>query len=293
LAKSVADNFWRQVVRSIRWLGDEDCHEHAAVGGKAASLSRFAPLHPVPPGFAIAALSAQMSSLPEDLQADIALAYDSLCVRREAANLAVAVRSSALDEDGAAASFAGQHDTYLNVRGASAVVDAVYRCVRSASNAEALAYRRERGIALEDVRVAVLVQELVSSDVSAVVFSANPLNGRRDEIMINANWGLGESVVGGTATPDTFIVDKPALSVGWRDIAYKERMTVLATDGTLDVEVPPDLRSLPSLDDEQVIQMAKLAILLEGAAGHAVDVECAFANGSLHLLQCRPITTLF
>jgi pyruvate,water dikinase len=279
-------------MRSIRWLGDEDCHEHQAVGGKAASLSRFATLHPVPPGFAIAALSAELAALPDDLKTAIAAAYDALCARRDAANLPVAVRSSALDEDGAAASFAGQHDTYLNIRGAGSVVDAVYRCVRSASNAEALAYRRERGITLEDVRVAVLVQELVSSDVSAVVFSANPLNGRRDEIMINANWGLGESVVGGTATPDTFIVDKPTLSVGWRDIAYKERMTVLASDGTLEVEVPDDRRSSPSLDDEQVREMAQLAILLEDAAGHAVDVECAFANGSLHLLQCRPITTL-
>jgi pyruvate,water dikinase len=276
----------------IRWLGEEDCHHHEAVGGKAAVLSRYASVHQVPPGFAIAALSAAITSLPGDLREAIGHAYNTLGQRRGANDVPVAVRSSAIDEDGAAASFAGQHDTYLNIRGAMAVVDAVHRCVRSAVSGEALAYRQQRGIALDDVQIAVLVQELVASEVSAVVFSANPLNGRRDEVMINANWGLGESIVGGTATPDTFIVSKIGLDVAWRDVAHKERMTVLSDTGTEEAPVPAELRTRPSLDDHQIQQMAKLALALEDAAGYPVDLECAIANDELYLLQCRPITTL-
>jgi pyruvate,water dikinase len=202
------------------------------------------------------------------------------------------VRSSALDEDGSDASFAGQHDTYLNIRGAEALIDAVQRCVRSAASTEALAYRAQRGLAVDDVRIAVLVQGLVASDVSAVAFSANPLTGGLDEVMINSNWGLGESIVGGTATPDTFLVEKARAEIAWRDIAMKERMTVLSEMGTKDVPVPADLSSRPSLTDEQILEIAQLAIALEGASGHPVDVECAISQGTLYLLQCRPITTL-
>ena len=122
----------------------------------------------------------------------------------------MAVRSSALDEDGPGSSFAGQHDTFLNIRGRDAVVDAVLRCVRSASSAEALSYRKEHALQSDDVKIAVLVQQLVPSDVSAVVFSCNPVTGAHDEVMITSNWGLGESVVGGMVNPDTFVVAKDA-----------------------------------------------------------------------------------
>jgi len=277
---------------SIRWLGDEDCHVHEAVGGKAANLSRYAATHPVPPGFAVAALPASLTALPPDLSDAIGTAYRRLADRSGTPNLPVAVRSSALDEDGADASFAGQHDTFLNIRGSDAVVDFVHRCVRSAASAEAMAYRSQRGIALEDVRIAVLVQQLVPSDVSAVVFSANPISGQRDEVMINANWGLGESIVGGSATPDTFIVSKDRMDVSWRDIADKERMTVMSTHGTVEAPVPAELRTRPSLQDSEILEITRLALALEQAAGHPVDVECAIAQNTLYLLQCRPITTL-
>jgi pyruvate,water dikinase len=124
------------------------------------------------------------------------------------------------------------------------------------------------------------------------VFSANPITGSRDEVMINANWGLGESIVGGSATPDMYVVHKPRLEVSLRDVAYKERMTVVHDSGTADVEVAPERRSVPCLADEQVLEIARLAVLLEEAVGHAVDVECALARETLYLLQCRPITTL-
>lgn len=276
----------------IHWLGEDGCHEHNVVGGKAASLSRWASQHIVPPGFAIEALSCAITELPRSVGAAVQDAYHSLAGHRNTDALPVAVRSSALDEDGASASFAGQHDTYLNIRGADAVIDAVHRCVRSAASAEALAYRSQRGLALDDVRIAVLVQELVPADVSAVAFSMNPISGSREEIMINANWGLGESIVGGTATPDTFVLSKNASAVLWRDIACKERMSVLSDIGTCEVDVPAARKHASSLTEAQIMEIGKLATALETASGFPVDIECAFAGDVLYLLQCRPITTL-
>ena len=276
----------------VLWLGTGMCHDAGVVGGKAASLSRLAADHRVPPGFALSATEAYLDSMPDGTRDAIRDAYRELAQRSGTADLPVAVRSSALDEDGADSSFAGQHDTYLNVRGADAVVDAVHRCIGSASSPEALDYRVQRGLSVDDVRIAVLVQQMVMSDVSAVVFSANPVTGERDEVMINASWGLGESVVGGIVTPDTYLVAKPDRTVVWRDVAVKERMTVLNAHGTEEVDTPPELQMVSSLEDSQVCEAAELAIGLEATFGFPVDVECAFAGGILYLLQCRPITTL-
>lgn len=276
----------------IRWLGNDDCHHDSIVGGKAASLSRLASMHTVPPGFAIAAMPAAGPAMADTLLQAVEHAYRGLGERCGTSHPAVAVRSSALDEDGSDASFAGQHDTYLNIRGIDAVVDAVGRCVLSASSSEALAYRRQRGISVDDVQMAVLVQQLVPADVAAVVFSANPISGSRDEVMINSNWGLGESIVGGTATPDMFVVQKQGLEVSCRDIARKDRMTVMTDTGTEEVDVPEDIRSQSSLAHEQILEVARLAMMLEEFVGHPVDVECAIARNTLYLLQCRPITTL-
>jgi pyruvate,water dikinase len=276
----------------IHWLGLEPCHDAGVVGGKAAALSRLAADHRVPPGFALPASSSYMESMPPGIRDAVREAYTELARRSAMSDLAVAVRSSALDEDSADASFAGQHDTYLNIRGCDEVLDAIQRCIGSAGSKEAMEYRAQRGLALDDVRIGVLVQQLVPSDVSAVVFSANPISGARDEIMINSSWGLGESIVGGTVTPDTYVVGKDDMAVAWRDLACKERMTVLHDIGTREVEVPADLQMKSSLDDRQVIEIAQLALRLEHSCGYPVDVECAFAQDTLYLLQCRPITTL-
>jgi pyruvate,water dikinase len=245
----------------------------------------------VPHGFAIPALPA-VGGLREPLLARIYDGYGRLAERCGAKEPPVAVRSSALDEDGALASFAGQHDTYLNIRGSEGVVAAVERCVRSAASPEAMAYRKQHGLPADDVRIAVLVQQLVHADVSAVVFSANPISGSRDEVMITASWGLGESIVGGTVTPDTFVVDKQRGEITMLDIALKRRMTVVSADGTREIDVPDELKDARTLDDEQVLAMTELAMKLEQTMGHAVDIECAMASDALFLLQCRPITTL-
>jgi pyruvate,water dikinase len=276
----------------IHWLGVDECHNAGIVGGKAAALSRLAALHRVPPGFAIPATPSYSRSIPPAVEGAVRDAYLELAKRSAINDLPVAVRSSALDEDGADSSFAGQHDTYLNIRGCNELLDAIQRCVGSASSREALAYREQRGLAMDGVGIGVLVQQLVASDVSAVVFSANPVSGARDEIMINASWGLGESIVGGSVTPDTYVVEKGTMELAWRDLACKERMTVLQDIGTLEVDVPADLQMKSSLDDHEVREIAALAARLEETCGYPVDVECAIAGGVLYLLQCRPITTL-
>jgi pyruvate,water dikinase len=229
---------------------------------------------------------------PLDLRDEITAAISDLMACHSLDDFIAAVRSSAVDEDGATASFAGQHETYLNIVGADAIIQAVTRCWESARSEHALDYRRQQGLSVERPQIAVLVQQLVAADVAAVVFSANPITGNRDEIVINASWGLGESIVGGTVTPDTFIVRKPDLVIVQRIIADKQCMTVSVPGGTHEVEVPRFLRNTSSLSDEQAIEMAKLAMTLEVTMEHPVDVECAYAGGNLYLLQCRPITTL-
>jgi len=158
--------------------------------------------------------------------------------------------------------------------------------------ARALAYRRGQGLATEGMRLAVLVQQLVPADTAAVVFSANPVTGSRDEVVINAGWGLGESIVHGTVTPDTYVLRKSDLVVVSRDIAEKRRMTVLVQKGTQEVPVPHRRRRAPSIDDGQAVELAHLGIALESTMGWPVDIECAYRGQDLYLLQCRPITTL-
>jgi pyruvate,water dikinase len=277
---------------NLLWLGDPKSFDAGLVGGKAANLSRLARLyHRVPDGFSLPA-TVMDEAHPFDLRDEITAAISDLMNCHRLPDFIAAVRSSAVDEDGATASFAGQHETYLNIVGAEAILQAVIRCWESARSEHALDYRRQQGLSVERPQIAVLVQQLVAADVAAVVFSANPITGNRDEVMINASWGLGESIVGGTVTPDTFLVRKSDVAVVQRVIADKQRMTVSVPGGTHEVDVPRFLRKAASLNDEQVIEMAKLAQTLETTLEYPVDVECAYAGGELYLLQCRPITTL-
>jgi len=277
---------------NLLWLGDPKSFDAALVGGKAANLSRLARMHHrVPDGFSLP-VTVMAEAHPLDLRDEITCAISDLMACHSLPDFIAAVRSSAVDEDGATASFAGQHETYLNIVGADAIIQAVTRCWESARSERALEYRRQQGLSKERPQIAVLIQQLVAADVSAVVFSANPITGNREEVVINASWGLGESIVGGTVTPDTFIVRKSNLAITNRLVADKQRMTISASGGTHEVGVPRFLRNTTSLNDEQVIEMAKLALTLEGTMEHPVDVECAYAGSELYLLQCRPITTL-
>ena len=290
----------------ILWLGHADCHDANRAGAKAAHLSRLTAAYRIPPGFCISAAAyAQWAgdtgdgspalptaSIPPALYNVLALAYRDLAGMCSVANPSVAVRSSAVDEDGTILSFAGQYGTYLNIVGVDAVAEAVVQCWASVRTARSLAYRRGQGLSTEGVRLAVLVQQLVPADAAAVVFSANPVTGSRDEVVINAGWGLGESIVSGTVTPDTYVIRKSDLAVVSRAIAEKRRMTVLAPTGTHEVPVPRRHQRTPSVDDGQVVELARLGIALESAMGWPVDIECAYCGRDLYLLQCRPITTL-
>ena len=294
------------VTPSVAWLGRGECHDCALLGGKASNLCHLAAEHRVPPGFCLTAdaydhalttgLAADgdsaPTSLPPELFEELVRAYRELGDRCGLDAPSVAVRSSALDEDGAGASFAGQHETYLNIVGVAAVAEAVARCWASVRSPRALEYRRRQGLPLDGVRIAVLVQQLIPADVSSVVFSANPVTGSRDEVVINASWGLGESIVGGTVTPDTYVVCKADMAIASRQIAEKRQMTVSVPGGTREVDVPRFLRSQPTLRDDQAVEMARLGVTLEGRMGHPVDMECAHHGGRLYLLQCRPVTTL-
>jgi pyruvate,water dikinase len=292
---------------NILWLGDPVCGDRARAGGKAATLSALAACYRIPPGFCVSTDAfdqaiagglvlpegeAPAPALPAALGDELATAHQLLAARCGAASPGLAVRSSAVDEDGSLASFAGQHETYLNVAGVEAVAEAVVCCWASALAPRALAYRQAQGLATAGVRLAILVQHLVPADVSAVVFSANPLTGSRDEAVITGSWGLGESIVGGTVTPDTYIVGKAGPTIRSRQFADKARMTVPVPGGTREVDVPRFLRGQPALTDGQVAEMALLAVALEETMGWPVDLECAYHQGALYLLQCRPITRL-
>lgn len=233
-------------------LGDPGAHDPEAVGGKAASLSRLATEYRVPPGFAVtshalglAAPELARGSVPRLLRDRIDEAYASLGFGK------VAVRSSAIDEDGDAHSFAGQHETFLNVEGGDAIAEAVVLCFASAFTARALDYRLHMGLPVDHIGLAILIQAQVPADSAAVVFSANPINGRLDEIVINASYGLGESIVGGTTTPDTFVLRKSDLEVVSETIGEKRLMTVPVPGGTRELETPALLRDRPSITAEQ------------------------------------------
>ena len=280
--------------RSVVWLGESLAADSGLVGPKAAHLARLASAHPVPPGFCLTAeaylIAAREGGLNERLVRQVSEAYERLIdghVRK-----AVAVRSSAIDEDGPSTSFAGQHDTHLNVEGLEAVLTAIDGTWRSLRSDAAMAYRRRHGLGVDGLALAVLVQQMVPADVAGVAFSVDPVSGRRDRIVVCASWGLGESVVGGTVTPDEWTLDKETLAVEGTRHADKRRMTVAVAGGTREVDVPNFLRLRPSLSDEQVRSVADHARQLEAIYGWPVDVEFAYSGGAFYLLQCRPVTTL-
>ena len=228
------------------------------------------------------------AQIPPDVAGAIAQAYAALPGKTPA----VAVRSSATAEDLSDLSFAGQQETYLNVRGAEAVLDAVKRCWASLWTARAIGYRLQHGIDQSAVSLAVVVQLLVPAETAGILFTANPVNGRRDQVVISASWGLGEAVVGGLVTPDTITVDKTTGRVQERETADKQVMTVRVHGGTETQPVPETLRRAPVLSDEQAAALARLGVQVEELCGYPVDIEWAIADGELYLLQSRPITTL-
>ena len=281
---------------SILFLDEESCRDETLVGGKAFGLANLAGRFRVPPGFCISseALSAfrPHELFPEALRRSVQKAYRLLGEKCGEDNPSVAIRSSAIGEDSATASFAGIHETYLNVKGAERVVNAVKDCVASAFSERALEYRR-RTLDTRDPQVAVIVQKLVPAEAAAVAFTTNPITGSPDELVVNATLGLGETLVGGRSTPDTYVLRRADRAIIHRKISDKVRMLVPASTGTQEADVPAHLRSSPALTDDQLSEVVELALKVEDAVGRPVDIEAAWAAGQLFLLQARPVTTGF
>ena len=228
-------------------------------------------------------------ALGDALAGEIRAAYDALPGRP-----AVAVRSSANAEDLPGLSFAGQQETFLNVRGADAVLQAVKDCWASLWTTQAISYRHQNGIDPDAVAMAVVVQIMVPSEVSGILFTANPATGERGEMIVNASFGLGEAVVGGQVTPDTYVVDRGTLAAKETLIGPKEQQIV--ADGDLGVrleDVAEDARQRASLSEDMLTRLAETALGIEGLFdGVPQDIEWAFSDGRLHVLQSRPITNL-
>jgi rifampicin phosphotransferase len=229
------------------------------------------------------------ASLPPAVAEAISGAYLAL-----PADCYVAVRSSGTAEDLAEASFAGLHDTYLDIRGAEAVADAVKRCWASMWTARATHYRHTNEIDQLTARIAVVVQEMVESEVSGVMFTGNPMTDDTDEIVVNANFGLGESVVSGIATPDSWVLSMATLEVKDCVLGAKERSVIRDPDaahGTTEIEASADRRAAFTLDVDQLADLGALGRKVTAYYGDLPqDIEWAFAGGHFYLLQSRPIT---
>ncbi|MEU1389713.1 MULTISPECIES: PEP/pyruvate-binding domain-containing protein [unclassified Nonomuraea] len=287
-------------------LDDEAAADLGTAGGKGASLARLVRAGlPVPGGFVVttlayrsfvAAFGDEIASsddpgalfaaheIPAGLAEAIRAAHAAL-----GDDVAVAVRSSATAEDLPELSFAGQQDTFLNVR-ADGLLEAVRRCWASLWNPRAVAYRERNGVPHDDVALAVVVQELVDADAAGIMFTADPVTGARDEIVVNASWGLGEAVVGGQVTPDTITLSGGRVT-GSR-VADKTVMTVRTASGTREEPVPEELRHAPVLDQPQAVELAALGERVQALYGMPMDVEWARRDGTFAILQARPITGL-
>ena len=229
--------------------------------------------------------------LPTEVIEAVTSAYQALGQREP---VPVAVRSSATAEDLPEASFAGQQDTYLNVIGIEAVLTAVQRCFASLWTDRATQYRASLGIAPQSVRLAVVIQRLVDASTAGVLFTANPLTGKRRQAVIEANPGLGEAVVSGMTNPDHFVVDTESFEIIERRLGEKQRvMYPIVSGGTQAAELPAsDERAC--LSEAQVRTLSALGAEVEAHFGLPQDIEWAIdTSGQTWLLQARPITTLF
>jgi pyruvate,water dikinase len=224
--------------------------------------------------------------MPADIADAISRAYAEL----GDADLPVAVRSSATAEDLPDMSFAGQYESYLNQHGEAQVLAAVKHCWASLWTARAIDYRARNGIAPESVSLAVLVQKLILADASGIMFTANPLTGAGENVVINAAWRMGEAVVGGKVTPDSIVINKISGKVIEQRLGQKEVMTVRTPDDTCEAAVPINQRMAAVLSPAQAATLAHLGTQIETLYGQAIDIEWARDHDQFFIVQARPIT---
>jgi len=316
-------------VRPFAHLGRDDV---AYAGGKGANLGELTSAGlPVPDGFVvgaptyaafcaqtglrerlaelldcvdvedIAALQAASTAarelfdatpIPEPFRGEIRSAYEHLVGKDPEAP--VAVRSSATAEDTATTSFAGMNETFLNIRGEDAVIDAVRRCWRSLFGARTIYYRGMNSFGQADMDIAVVVQRQVDSTRAGVMFTVNPATGEHEELVIEGSFGLGEAVVSGSVSPDRYVVDKATLAIRRREVHHKDLIIEYAPDGGTRQRTLSEEEALkPVLTDDEVAAVADLGRRIEQHYGSPQDTEWAFdPDGALWMLQSRPITTL-
>jgi rifampicin phosphotransferase len=270
-------------LRTFDQVGPADAEE---VGGKAVGLADLMRAGlPVPPGFCVTtSVFRRLKGRP--LQDDAALVADITNAYRDLGGGRVAVRSSATAEDGSVASFAGQQETMLGISGEGAVLNAIARCWASLDSARARAYRQRQRVDDAKIAMGVVVQRLVPALVSGVLFTRDPQDPHGRSMLVEASWGLGESVVSGRVSPDRYLLDHDTSAVLERHISTKHTMTT--ADGP--TPVPPEKQALPCMDDGQLEQLAVLGRQIETLYGEARDVEWAWADGRFWILQARPIT---
>ena len=306
---------------------DDENAELPRVGGKGASLAKLVQNGlPVPPGFHIptdvyrrfvettqlqekivGALASASTDSPEAfdmVEKEIAESFASRDMPEEVTRaiyeayaamgdrVAVAVRSSATAEDLPGMSFAGQQQSFLNVRGNDALVGAIKQCWASLWTARAIQYRARQRIEHTAVAMAVVVQELVPADAAGVLFTADPVSGARGHLHINAAFGLGEAIVGGDVSPDTIVVEKYKMVIERQTISSKNVMTVRTETGTETAAVPEDKRDVAVLSVEEAIELSRIGTRIEALWGEPVDIEWARAQGKFYIVQTRPITGL-
>jgi pyruvate,water dikinase len=321
------------VSETIRWFSDITKDDIATVGGKGASLGEMTRAAiPVPPGFVVTAQtylqflqannlgpriarllsgidhndSTLLQQRAEEIKKLIVAAPISPDVSTEVRHAyfrlgagLVAVRSSATAEDLPEASFAGQQSTYLNIQGDGNVLEAVRSCWASLFEARAIFYRLEQNYKHEDVAIAVVVQRMVQSERSGVMFTVEPVSNDTQRLTIEAAYGLGEAVVSGSVTPDFYLVSKNAFSIADKRVAKQEWMLVRNTargahmeEANRRVSIPPDDQQSQKLTDRQILDLARIGLNIEQYYGVPQDIEWAYENNSFFIVQSRPITTL-
>lgn len=314
---------------NVLWLGEVRAGDAALAGGKGANLGELAGAGlPVPPGFVVSSaayarfvktidVESELRQLRDAPQAEIGHLCSSIRERIGRAELThelaeailaahgklldergpsvlCAVRSSATAEDLGAASFAGQHGTYYYVDSAQ-LLSMIKRCWASLWSPEAVSYRRTHGIEHASVSMAVVVQEMIASEVSGVTFTANPVTGSRDELVIESSWGMGAALVDGRVTPDRYIVERDSLKIREQRIGEKRFMVAPRMEAGREArleEVPHAMRLRETLSTEHLRTVVEWSLRCETHFKKPQDVEWAMKSGRFYLLQSRPITVI-
>ena len=326
----------KKEMKYILWFEDCSLDSFPLVGGKNANLGAMMQAGiRVPPGFAVTAEAYKTFILkrgiweeiqlllanfdPQDIAAleetgaairhlftsteppqaladEICACYQALSERCDVQDVPVAVRSSATAEDLPGASFAGQQDSYLWVRGIDAVVESTMKCWASLFTDRAISYRAKMGFPAARVKISVGIQKMVNARTAGIMFTVDPVTGDQSKIVIEANWGLGESIVQGMIAPDRFFVDKDTLDIG-KEIGIKTRKVVPTEGGTTLEAVRPGEWHIPCLTREEVVELAKLGRTVESHYASPQDTEWAIDYDlifpeNIFMLQSRPVTVM-